>query len=133
MLKRMAGCAIVASSLLLIACPQRSAVWVESGSTAQHFVIGVGSRAHGPPPANLYGLTVVRCGDENKLPGSAVLTIARVSEGSVPGRVIFGIAPPGFETRVQPQALLPGCYRVQDSGSGRMEIAVATDGAISMR
>jgi hypothetical protein len=133
MLKQTAGCAIVTSSLLLIACPQRSAVWVEPGSTARHFVIGVGALAHGPPPANLYGLTVVRCGDENKLPESAVWAIARISEGSVPDRVVFGIAPPGFETRVQAQALLPGCYRVQDSGSGRMEIVVAADGAIRMR
>ncbi len=117
-------------SLSVVGCPQRSAVWVEPGSTASHLVIGIGEAEHGRPPANLYGLAVVRCGDESRLPNSAIWSIARVGEGPVPGRVIYGSTPSGFETRVSPQALTPGCYRVQDSGSGRMTIQIDSNGSV---
>lgn len=134
MLKRSLICAIgLPCTLLLSACPERSAVWVETGSTAGHLVIGIGTTPHGPPPANLYGLTVVRCGEENRLPASAVWTIARAKESPVPGRVLYGSTPPGFETRVPAQAITPGCYRIQDSGSGRTIFDVATNGAVSTR
>ena len=114
----------------LVGCPERSAVWVEPGSTANHLVIGIGETAHGPPSANLYGLTVVRCGDESRLPGSAIWAIARVSESSVPTSILYGSTPPGFETRVPAQGLTTGCYRVQDSGSGSVSIDVDASGAV---
>ena len=117
----------------MIGCPQRSAVWIEPNATANHLIIGIGERMHGPPPANNYGLTVVRCGGESRLPGSAVWSIARVSEGPVPARVLYGSAPPGYQRRVSPQALKPGCYRVQDSGSGVAIIDVGASGEVSMK
>lgn len=121
------------AALTLSACPRESAIWVEPGSTATHLVFGVGKSRNGPPLANLYGITVVPCGREDRLPGAAVWILARSEEIPAPVRVTYGEPPRGYVSRKAPGSLQPGCYRAEDSGSGRVEFDVDASGQVHER
>lgn len=123
----------IAGCVMLVGCPEKSAIWIEPGSTADHLVFGVGRSRHGPPPKNLHGISVVPCGKESQLPSSAVWTLARSADSAVPRRITYGEAPPGFVSRRQAEALRPGCYRAEDSGSGQIEFTVNSDGTVIER
>src|SRR6185437_323737 len=125
--------AAVLACVTLVACPARSAIWIEPGSTANHLVFGLGETRHGPPPKSLYGITVVPCGKEGQLPASAVWAVARSADSAIPGRISYGETPPGFVTRRQAAVLRAGCYRAEDSASGRVEFLVNSDGTVTER
>lgn len=115
--------------LILVGCPERSAVWIEAGSSADSLVFGVGRTAHGPPPANLHGLTISPCGADGTSE-TAVWAIARTSAAPVPARINYGLAPHGYSTVAGPTPLRPGCYVAADAGSGRLRFEVKVDGTV---
>lgn len=123
------GLLAAAMTLVLLGCPERSAVWIETGSTADSLVFGVGRTAHGPPPANLHGLTISPCNADGTSK-TAAWAIARTSATPVPGRIAYGHAPLGYTTIAGPLPLTPGCYLAADAGSGRFRFYVRIDGTI---
>lgn len=73
----------------------------------------------------VYGLTVMTCS------GRDVWTISNTSQGMVPSRIVYGVTPSGFTTRVGPeQPLKPGCYEVVVSGPSRVRFDIAPDGRL---
>jgi len=87
-----------------------------------------------PPPATVafvlgnrtlfYGLTVMSCS------GRTMWTLANEQLVEPPARIIYGVAPPGFVSRVGPFALTPGCYEVIFSGPTRVRFHIGPDGRL---
>ena len=125
--------ALLASTVLLLGCPKRSALWIEPGSTARHLIFGVGKTRHGPPLSSLQGITVVACGRESELPNSALWSLGKSSDGPVPTRIVYGVDPPGYTSHGAAPPLITGCYRAEDSGSGRVEFVVHPEGTVTER
>ena len=113
-------------------CPQKSAVWIEDGSTSQHLVFRLGRSVGGGPPDDFYGMTVSRCGADGTAQ-NAVWAVARSQDVPVPIRVVYGEAPAGYRTVKGPDPLQPGCYEAADSGSGRMRFLVNVDGSVQVQ
>jgi len=110
-------------------CPEKSAVWIEQGSTSQHLVFGLGRTVGGRAPDNFYGMTVSRCGADGTAQ-NAIWAIARTDEVPVPTRVVYGEPPSGYRTVKGPERLQPGCYQAADAGSGRLQFRVNADGSV---
>ena len=118
-------------SLLALAatsgCAARNAVWLEDGSTASKIVFRLAAdRETGATPELFYGLSVVTCKDGN------VMWTVGINSGDapIPTRVTYGEPIPGFQTRVPPMRLTPGCYRVSISGPASARFQVRPDGSV---
>jgi hypothetical protein len=73
----------------------------------------------------LYGLTVMTCH------GRAVWTISNQRLGLAPSRIVYGVTPDGFVTRVGPELpLKPGCYEVVVSGPAKKRFTIEPDGRV---
>lgn len=123
--------------LVLVACPYRSAVWVEPGSTAEHMVFVLGKADNHPePPLQLYYFGVYPCPFDDESwgqPEQAVWLIEEAGNASVPRRVVYGVDPPGYKTVRGPAPLTPGCYRARDSGNGFVEFEVLEAGGVAAK
>ena len=124
---------ILIGALMLLACPEQNAVWIEDGSTTTNLTFGVGRDrdGRGPPLSQLILFAVRQClvGDD-----SEVLVWEIMQEDTllpIPTRIRYGEPPPGYITRVGPQDLVPGCYEAFLLGSGRATFEVGSDGTVS--
>lgn len=96
----------VAASLglaALAACPERTAVWIEQGSTATHLVFLVADTRGGHGRIALNDLRVAKCDDD----------------------------PPRHHE--YQWRLTPGCYVVHISGTGWTQFDVSADGTVTER
>lgn len=125
--------ALLAMAILLVACPEKNAVWVEDGSTATNLTFGVGSSrdGRGPPLGKLPTLAVVRCVP----PGEAEdviwqIAVAGPGEAPVPTRIRYGEPPRGYVSQVGPGELTPGCYEARTMGTGRVRFEVEPNGTV---
>ena len=82
-------------------------VRVEPGTTPLTPVFVLTDTTGQQPSGTIYGLSVVRCGDD-----TAVWQIAADGSLSAPSRIEYGHAPPGYVVRSGPEPLRAGCYDV---------------------
>jgi hypothetical protein len=121
-------------ALLLLAavggCPQRTAVWVEQGSTAQHVVFGVADKRGGTRAVAVGVLRVQQCGGPTT--GSGAWWVVGPSAGTDSLRqIVYGQTPAGWVSEQGPRALTPGCYEVEVSGTGTTRFAVDSAGRVT--
>lgn len=125
---------MLTAAALLAACPERSAIWIVSRSTAQRLIFKLGKTKQGAPPtaSAVDYIRVYPCSGESNPTPNAVWIIGRVSdEAPVPRRLEYGVTPPGYEVRVGPTSLEAGCYVAEDAGSGHVSFLVAPDGSVT--
>lgn len=123
--------------MLVIACPERTSIWLDSSSTAARPVFGIGRRRHRPEMqlGNLQVLDVTVCGDNG---GSGMRPLWQMvgndpyARGPVPSLIVYGKAPaPRYITAIPAQALGPGCYRASIGGTGWVKFAITSDRRIA--
>src|SRR5207237_4989837 len=82
-------------------------VRVEPGTTPLTPVFVLTDTTGHQPSGTIYGLSVVRCGDD-----TAVWQLAADGSLSAPSRIEYGHAPPGYMVRPGPEPLRAGRYGV---------------------
>lgn len=115
---------------VLAACPQRTAVWVEDGSTANHLVLRIADRRGGSGAVAIGVVRVYECGWPATGGGAAWVVGPQNGTANVQ-QIVYGETPPGFVSDQGPHPLKPGCYRVDVSGTGKTEFQVEANGAIN--
>jgi hypothetical protein len=116
----------------LTACPQRTAVWVENGSTANHLVLRIADKRGGSGEVAIGVIRVYECSGPATGAGAMWVVGPRNGTANVQ-QIVYGETPPGFVSDQAPQPLKPGCYRVDVSGTGKTEFQVDANGAVSER
>lgn len=127
---RMRRAAAVAGLICLAACPQKTAVWVEPGSSASHLVLGIADSRGRRGPVAIGAIRVYECGGDDSGPGAMWVVGPRGGTADI-RRIVYGTTPPGFVSDQGPRALTPGCYRVEISGTGSTEFTVDAKGAVT--
>jgi hypothetical protein len=124
---------LLVGSLMVLACPERTAVWVEEGSTATNLLFGVARYRdrQGPPLSDLPTLIVQRCTEPEADEDVVWQIVVGDSQPPVPTQIRYGEPPPGYRSRVAPRKLTPGCYLALILGSGRVTFEVASDGSVT--
>jgi hypothetical protein len=122
LLKRCAAAFIVATG----ACETIvNEVRVEPSSTPRVPVFVLTDTSGNAPSSLIYGFSVVRCGSD-----SAAWTIAADGSQAHPPRLTYGETPPGYQTRVGPEPLRPGCYVVFVTGARRTRFRIDANGKV---
>lgn len=117
---------VVSLSLLLGACPQKTAVWVDAGSTADRLTLVLG-KTRGRENHVSTSLRIDRCA-YNWLEDDQDRALWK---GHVDGsRVVYGSASGAADMRGAP-ALGPGCYHVTTSGTGDVAFTVDSLGRVT--
>ena len=80
------------------------------------------------PSGTIYGLAVVRCGSD-----SVVWQVAATGSKNAPSRVAYGDTLDGFDVRVPPQPLRPGCYDVFVTDGRRARFRIDGSGHLAMQ
>ena len=75
------------------------------------------------------GVRVDRCDHEPVGDGAMWVVGPRAGTGPLHA-LAYGVAPPGWVSRQGPLPLVPGCYLVTTSGTGRTSFDVAADGTV---
>ena len=123
---------LTSTVLLLYACQQESAVWLEPGSNATHVVLLIG-RYRGDPSgsASVTSVDVTTCTDTDRVHAYHYWGIIRGGNDIPIHRVEYGIPPKGFGEHHPALPLSPGCYHVRISGTGRLRFVVSSEGRVS--
>ena len=127
---------IIAVSILLWGCPERTSIWLDHSSTAQQPVFGLGRRRHHPelPLGSLPLLVVRRCDDDGASgwrPAWQMEGADTNAPGPVPSLIPYGKAPgPRYITTLPAQQLSTGCYRAEIGGTGWVKFDIKPDGSI---
>ncbi len=116
--------------MLVSACPQRTAIWIEAGSEASHLTFRIADRRGGDRAVSVGVLVVTSCSAEDDNRASAVWIIEPTEGTQHLQRVVYGSAPNGFVSSLGPKPLTPGCYRAAISGTGRSVFVVHEDGTV---
>ena len=123
---------LILTTVLLTACPQRTAVWIESGSTSNHLVIDLGSKRGSLGDADIGVVRVHRC--DASPTGSGAAWVVGPNGGTARfSRLVYGETPSGFISSQGPTPLVAGCYRVEISGTGQAAFYVGRDGTVTER
>ena len=124
----LARLAVIAA--VVSACPAKSAIWIEPGSTSTHLVFGVGETRKGAPLLELPVLAVFSCTNSSDDPKNALWLITHDSAGPVPQQITFAQRPAGYVTREGPTTLERGCYRAAIAGTGTVTFQVDSTGTV---
>ena len=124
--------------MVLLGCRERTSIWLDSSSTAERPVFGLGQRWH-HPELTLQGLATLivrRCQDLRNPDARPLWQVVGLYGPSdrvpVPSLIEYGTASaPEFATRVPAQSLGPGCYLASVSGSGRVRFTIDKTGKIA--
>ena len=112
---------------LLTACPEKNAVWLEPGSSANHLAIHVADKKGGSKAVNVGLFRIVRCAVSHDAPAdSAMWVIDNIGSGK-PMLITYAQAPLGFRTVTKPKPLVSGCYRAEISGRERLRFEIRSD------
>src|SRR5439155_17995242 len=125
---RRAAAMIMAAVLTTRCVPIANTTQLAPRATRDSLVLMIGSATGAGAATSVYGLSVIRCGDER-----AFWTIAADGSRSLPERIAYGRLIPGFETRAGPEPLLPGCYQAIVSGADPVTFDVTATGQIRVR
>jgi hypothetical protein len=118
---------------VLWGCPERSAIWILPGSTAESLEFGIGRARGDTIPIDIGALRVSPCA--GPFTGEGAYWAVAVESPTAPaiGRVRYGEAPVGSQVTQGPIALTPGCYRASISGTGSTEFVIEDDGRVVER
>ena len=117
-------------AFLLTACPQKTAVWVRSDSTAEALVFDFGTSRGDKGPVDIGVVRVEACASSSAT--SAAHWVVWPTSGTVPmSEIRYGEVPQGFTTQGPAHPLTSGCYSVVISGNGRTTFTVDSLGVIS--
>ena len=120
----------VSSCIVLLGCPEFTAVWLPHGATSSSLAFELGYEQGVSEPIDLRELRVHVCGTNSaSRMGVAIWIISRETNERL-SQVRFGETPMGFKSESKPPNLTPGCYIVQISGTGRMKFQVLNDGRV---
>jgi hypothetical protein len=119
---------VAVAALALVACAPSNMIQLAPSATRDSlaFVISGASDARVTSP--VYGLSVVHCLDD-----VPVWTIAADGTRALPARVTYGALIAGYETRVGPVPLAPGCYKAFLSNADPLIFDVGPQGAVTAR
>lgn len=112
----------------LAACAAENRIRIAPGSTRDSLVFVIegadGTATHGL----IYGLSVLRCGDDH-----ALWMIAADGSRTLPDRLRYGQLLPGFSIRAGPEPLGQGCYKAVVSEAKPLQFDVNPFGAVLPR
>jgi hypothetical protein len=118
---------------LLTAGPEKNAVSLESGSSANNLAIHVADKRGGSKAVNVGLFRIVSCRVRQDAPAdSAMWAINNIGSGK-PMLITYGQAPLGFRTVTKPKPLVSGCYRAEISGRDRLRFEIRSDGSVIER
>lgn len=124
--------AILFSALTVLACPQRTAIWVLPGSNQDHLEFGISDRRNGERAVVVDFLRISSCDAPSYGSTAAVWLLDRTDDiPPPPTRIVYGQAPIGFRSEYGPAALVAGCYRAAVPGTGATRFIVHEDGTVS--
>ncbi len=113
-----------------MACQQKTAVWVEQGSTVSQLVLRFGEKHGRPGGAQIGVVRVYGCDGASSGPG-AFWAVGPHGGTADFTRLVYGETPPGFVSDEGPLPLTPGCYKVAISGTGTTEFEIDPDGKVT--
>src|SRR5664279_1922128 len=126
----------VIAALVLVGCPQRTAVWIEPGSTAAHLTFRMAEKRGGHKAVSVGVFRVDQCtspSDARTVPMWGAGTTASATSSAL-SRIVYGDMPNGYEPLIHQGdsalALAPGCYRATISGTGEVVFDVTNDGQV---
>jgi hypothetical protein len=120
----------VALCLSAFGCtPQANALWIETGSTADHLVFGIAQTRGGDPVHQFGVLRVYEC-DGPQIGNGAMWVLFQERQGPAVRQVAYGETPPGYRSGQGPRPLVPGCYQAIATTGGMVEFTVTRDGRI---
>jgi hypothetical protein len=123
-----AACAFTLFALALSGCALENRVRIVPGATRDSLVFAIGGATGTADTRVIYGLTVERCA------GDLVFwTVVGNGTRTLPDRIRYGQALPGFATTAGPLPLSAGCYRVIVSQAPALTFDVGPDGVIRAR
>jgi len=112
--------ALVLTIMIAVACSYGYAVWVVPGSTTEHLVFGLATKAYGDEVEGLQFFYVEPCDvrDDREFASRTwqIETGYNVSEPRL-ARLTYGVVPPGFHVTRLPRPLKPGCYYASASAT----------------
>ena len=118
-------------AFVCVACPQRTAIWVMPGSSAEHLVFGVSDEIGGAQSVDFTLLHVYRCDGQSMGPAGTVWMVEPVRNRSpYPTRIAYGETPEGYRTSAGPVPLTAGCYYARIVGTGQTKFLVREDGSV---
>lgn len=128
---------LVFATTVLTACPQKTQVWIQPGSSANNLVFVFGKDLGEEREVALGDIQVFRCADtdvafDNKeaIRRAVWWTLTQNSAISR-SRAKYGELISGFQTLAGPKTLDPDCYFVGISGTGETRFEVLRDGTIT--
>lgn len=116
----------------LAGCPQRTEVWVAENSRREHLVLRIGKSRESNDSVAIGVIRVYGC--QGPATGRGAMWVTGPSSGTAYVReVVYGNPPSGFSTDQGPKTLLPGCYFVDVSGTGKTAFTVSNSGEVTER
>jgi hypothetical protein len=131
--RRLPTLSAVVALVIVTACEMPSAVWIEKGSTVAHLVFGIGRTKHGKPLDYFPYFSVFSCSTPEENAKDAIWAVSSQPGSAIPTRILYGEAPPGWETDQGPVALTPGCYDASTPGTGHVRFDVDSAGGVTER
>jgi hypothetical protein len=128
--KALATVSLILASVAAGACRQKTAIWIEHGSTAAHLVFGISKTPYGNESIAMGVLRVERCSPTSKGYGEPMWVVGPRAGTADIRRIVYGQTPPDFVSDVGPRPLGPGCYRALISGTGEAEFVVGEDSSV---
>ena len=110
------------------ACEYGNAIRLAPTATRDSLVFVIRSVREAPTTNAIYGLSILRCGDEHPM-----WTIAADGTRTMPDTVVYGRPIPGFAVRQGPERLEPGCYSAVISGARPLTFDVTSAGTVKLR
>jgi hypothetical protein len=120
--------AVTLLALAVTSCALENRVSIAPGATRDSLVFVIGGATGTADTRVIYGLTVEQC-------STALVFWTVVGNGTrtLPDRVQYGQAIPGFATTAGPLPLAAGCYRVIVSEAPPVTFDVAASGVVRPR
>ena len=116
-------CAVPILLLALAGCPQKSAVWIEPGSTARELTLVFGEKKGRERRMSSF-VRVDRCGPWARDSAMWLVSIDT-------SRVTYGVPGPGARAEREARPLVPGCYYAHMSGTGSVAFRIDSLGAVT--
>lgn len=120
---------MILASVGLLGRPQKTAVWIRPGVNSSELAFDFGRVRGKSREVTIDVVRVYHCSDIVGVGGTeadrrAMWALWSEGRARTLSRVRYGEVPPGFRSSVGPKPLVPGCYIVQISGTGRTSFVI---------
>lgn len=126
---------LLASTVLLAACPMNERIWLEPNSTREHLVVLRGAEEGRPKGVWLYGFTVRTCPIGGSDSSAVILWSVRINDvrpAEYPSRIVYGEVPVGYTAISPAKAIVAKCIRVEGEATS-VTIGFDSSGRASMQ